>query len=120
MAVGAVLGVLLAAAALTGHATRFVTVSDSTGSAGTAAATPSATHGRSAEHRPAATAHGPATEADSAEAPDTEGGAGSGGVHGSCVAAVARDHTARGGPHHNHGGAVSHAAHTCPGPAPSS
>jgi hypothetical protein len=36
------------------------------------------------------------------------------GAHGACVSAVARDHSAVGGPHHNHGGAVSAAAHECP------
>lgn len=36
------------------------------------------------------------------------------GVHGQCVSKVARDHSAVGGPHHNHGGAVSAAAHSCP------
>jgi hypothetical protein len=34
--------------------------------------------------------------------------------HGRCVSKVARDHSAVGGPHHNHGGAVSAAAHNCP------
>ena len=37
-----------------------------------------------------------------------------GGVHGQCVSKVARDKSAVGGPHHNHGGAVSAAAHSCP------
>jgi hypothetical protein len=37
-----------------------------------------------------------------------------GGVHGQCVSKVARDKSAVGGPHHNHGGAVSAAAHNCP------
>ena len=41
-----------------------------------------------------------------------------GGVHGACVAKVARDKTAVGGPHHNHGWAVSRAAHSCPHPSP--
>ncbi len=36
------------------------------------------------------------------------------GVHGRCVWKVARDKSAVGGPHHNHGGAVSAAAHSCP------
>lgn len=36
------------------------------------------------------------------------------GVHGKCVSKVARDNDAVGGPHHNHGGAVSAAAHSCP------
>jgi hypothetical protein len=40
-------------------------------------------------------------------------GNGAQGVHGACVSAVARDHSAVGGPHHNHGGAVSAAAHSC-------
>lgn len=43
-----------------------------------------------------------------------------GGAHGSCVAKVAQDATKVGGPHHNHGWAVSRAAHTCPHPTPTS
>lgn len=39
-----------------------------------------------------------------------------GGSHGRCVSTVARDKSAVGGPHHNHGGAVSAAAHSCPHP----
>jgi hypothetical protein len=45
---------------------------------------------------------------DGPDAPDA------GGVHGQCVSKVARDKSAVGGPHHNHGGAVSAAAHSCP------
>lgn len=36
------------------------------------------------------------------------------GVHGACVSAIARDESLVGGPHANHGGAVSAAAHSCP------
>jgi hypothetical protein len=43
-----------------------------------------------------------------------------GGAHGACVAKVAQDASKVGGPHHNHGGAVSRAAHTCPHPTPTS
>jgi hypothetical protein len=50
--------------------------------------------------------HAPSTPAtSSANAQD---------AHGRCVSKVARDHSAVGGPHHNHGGAVSAAAHNCP------
>ena len=42
------------------------------------------------------------------------------GAHGACVAKVAQDASRVGGPHHNHGWAVSHAAHTCPHPTPTS
>lgn len=38
------------------------------------------------------------------------------GTHGACVAKVARDKTAVGGAHDNHGGAVAAAAHSCPKP----
>ena len=41
------------------------------------------------------------------------------GQHGRCVSAVARDKGAVGGPHDNHGWAVSRAAHRCPHPTPS-
>lgn len=40
------------------------------------------------------------------------------GQHGRCVSAVARDKGAVGGPHDNHGWAVSRAAHSCPHPTP--
>jgi hypothetical protein len=128
VAVGVVLGVVLAAAALTGNATRFVTVADGSPSA---SPTTGATHGQSAEHSKAAKSDagkakatkGPkAADQGESEAPDPEDSAGSGGsdgVHGSCVAAVAQDHSKVGGPHHNHGWAVSRAAHTCPNPRPS-
>jgi hypothetical protein len=36
------------------------------------------------------------------------------GVHGACVSKVAQDKTKVGGKNHNHGGAVSAAAHSCP------
>ena len=44
-------------------------------------------------------------------------GTGRSGAHGRCVSAVARDKDAVGGPHDNHGWAVSRAAHRCPHPA---
>jgi hypothetical protein len=119
LAVGAVLGVVIAAAALTGNATRFVTVADGAPSGSATAAV----HGKSGEHSKAAKTK--ADKADKAagqgesEAPDPEDSTGSGGVHGSCVAAVAQDHSKVGGPHHNHGWVVSRAAHTCPNPRPS-
>jgi hypothetical protein len=121
VAVGVVVGVVLAAAALTGNPTRFVTVADGSPSASATPHGASATHGKSAEHSKADKADKPAGQGES-EAPDPEdsnGSEGSGGVHGSCVAAVAQDHSKVGGPHHNHGWVVSRAAHTCPNPAPS-
>jgi hypothetical protein len=36
------------------------------------------------------------------------------GVHGACLSKVAQDKTKVGGKNHNHGGAVSAAAHSCP------
>jgi hypothetical protein len=131
VAVGVVLGVVLAAAALTGNAARFVTIADGAPSASTTGAA----HGGSAEHSKAGTPRagkadrtGKATKGRRAtgdgesEAPDPEDSAGSGaagGVHGSCVAAAAQDRSKVGGPHHNHGWAVSRAARTCPNPQPS-
>ena len=44
--------------------------------------------------------------------------AAAGGEHGACVSKVAQDASKVGGPHHNHGWAVSRAAHTCPHPTP--
>jgi hypothetical protein len=117
VAVGMVLGVVLAAAALTGNPTRFVTVADGASSATTPTG---AAHGRSGEHSKAAKADKADETAGwgESEAPDSDA-TGSGGVHGSCVAAVAQDHSKVGGPHHNHGWVVSRAAHTCPNPQPS-
>jgi hypothetical protein len=128
VAVGVVLGVVLAATALTGHATRFVTVADGAPSASATPHGASATHGKSGEHSKAAESKADKAKGDKAdkatgqgesEAPDSEDATGSGGVHGSCVAAVAQDHSKVGGPHHNHGWVVSRAAHTCPNPQPS-
>jgi hypothetical protein len=123
VAVGVVLGVVLAAAALTGNATRFVTVADGSPSATATPHGAAATHGKSGEHsKPAKTKADKADGQGESEAPDPEdsvGSSGSGGVHGSCVAAVAQDHSKVGGPHHNHGWVVSRAAHTCPNPQPS-
>ncbi len=50
----------------------------------------------------------------------TAGADPAGGVHGACVAKVAQDASKVGGPHHNHGWAVSRAAHSCPHSTPSS
>ena len=124
VAVGVVLGVVLAAAALTGNPSRFVTVADGSPSGSPTPHGASATHGKSAEHSKAAKAKpDKADKADDgqgeSEAPDAEDATGSGGVHGSCVAAVAQDHSQVGGPHHNHGWVVTRAAHTCPNPQPS-
>jgi hypothetical protein len=55
--------------------------------------------------------------------PDEAGTAGedaAGGVHGACVSKVAQDPSKVGGPHQNHGWAVSRAAHTCPHPTATS
>ena len=58
---------------------------------------------------------------EKSEKSDEAGTAGAdpaGGVHGACVAKVAEDASKVGGPHHNHGWAVSRAAHTCPHSTP--
>src|SRR4051794_18751616 len=60
---------------------------------------------------------------DQPEKSDEAGTAGAdpaGGAHGACVAKVAQDASKVGGPHHNHGWAVSRAAHTCPHTTPTS
>jgi hypothetical protein len=123
VAVGVVLGVVLAAAALTGNATRFITVADGSPSGSATSHGASTTHGKSAGHSQADKAKADKTDKAAgqgeSEAPDSEDSTGSGGVHGSCVAAVAQDHSKVGGPHHNHGWVVSRAAHTCPNPHPS-
>ncbi|HEX4699424.1 MAG TPA: hypothetical protein VH857_08715 [Actinomycetes bacterium] len=127
VAVGVVLGVVLAASALTGNPTSFVTVADGAPSASPSA---SATHGKSAEHSKAPKSDksdksdktdktSGQAESEIPDPEDSNGAGGSGGVHGSCVAAVAQDHSKVGGPHHNHGWVVSRAAHTCPDPQPS-
>ena len=51
---------------------------------------------------------------------ETAGAEPAGGAHGACVAKIAQDNSKVGGPHHNHGWAVSQAAHTCPHPTPTS
>ena len=58
--------------------------------------------------------------AKSADEAGTESEAAAGGEHGACVSKVAQDASKVGGPHHNHGWAVSRAAHTCPHPTPTS
>lgn len=62
----------------------------------------------------AASHHRGASGADHRATPHATDSPGAQGVHGQCVSKVARDHEAVGGPHHNHGGAVSAAAHSCP------
>ena len=133
VAVGVVLGVVLAATAFTGNANRFVTVADGSPSSTVTPHGASTTHGKSGEHGKADKSKADKSKADKSEAdkadkaagqgeseaPDSEDTSGSGGVHGSCVAAVAQDHAKVGGPHHNHGWVVSRAAHTCPNPQPS-
>jgi hypothetical protein len=90
-----VLGVVLAAVVAGGAAGGYVAASGSDDTS----ITLRSNGGQSAEHR---------------AAPHATGSPGAQGVHGKCVSAVARDHNAVGGPHNNHGGAVSAAAHSCP------
>jgi hypothetical protein len=136
---GLAAGLVLAAAALGQAGPDVVTV---VGAGSSAASSVSASpHGRALGHAKTGAADDPAADAgddpagdkpdradddkadkadDKADRPDAdEAGSGEDGVHGRCVAAVARDPDAVGGPHHNHGWAVSRAAHTCPHPAPS-
>jgi hypothetical protein len=61
----------------------------------------------------------PATTEKQDEA-GTAGEDSAGGEHGACVSKVAQDAGKVGGPHQNHGWAVSRAAHTCPHPTPTS
>ena len=64
--------------------------------------------------RPSTTPSGPPTATGSS---GDHGGSQQGtDTHGACVATVARDKTAVGGAHANHGGAVAAAAHSCPKP----
>lgn len=134
VAVAMAVGVLVGASALAGHPTRVVTVADGSSSAPTGSE--HATGHRSAKPaKPSKEAKGakaskapkPATtgseESEVSDTPDDKSEAdetGDGGVHGACVAAVAQDTAKVGGPHHNHGYAVSRAAHTCPHPEPGS
>lgn len=50
----------------------------------------------------------PAQQVRQDTGPDTQD------VHGRCVSKGVKDHVAAGGAHHNHGGAVSATAHSCP------
>jgi len=116
IAVAMAVGVLVGASALAGHPARVVTVADE---ASTSAPTGS-------EHAAAGQSHADEKADDAADKADeksekadeksaeTSDGTSGGGVHGSCVSAVARDKEKVGGPHDNHGFAVSRAAHTCP------
>lgn len=121
VAVAMAVGVLVGASALAGHPTRVVTVADG---ASTASPTGSehAAENRSdkASKAPKASKSAKPEKPGSDEAGEAADKAGDGGVHGACVAAVARDKDKVGGPHHNHGFAVSRAAHTCPNPEPGS
>ena len=93
---------LLTAAVVTGAVTAGVV--SSAAASGTVVSPQSNTH----QAKPTPHAH----ESDPPDAADDQG------VHGKCVSKIARDKSAVGGPHHNHGGAVSAAAHSCPhGPA---
>jgi hypothetical protein len=134
IAVALAVGVLVGASALAGHPTRVVTVADE---ASTSAPTVSehASAGQSHADEKADDAADKAAEksdkaaeksdkaaeksdkADDKAAESSDGTSGDG-VHGSCVSAVARDKDKVGGPHDNHGFAVSRAAHTCPNPQP--
>ena len=126
-AVAMAVGVLLGASALAGHTNRVVTVAD-----GSSTASPTGS-GHAAEHKSdkaskplkaskASKASKSAKPEKSARSDESEKAdeSGDGGVHGACVSAVARDKDKVGGPHHNHGFAVSRAAHTCPNPEPGS
>lgn len=124
LAVGVAVGVVLAVAAL-GGAPDVVTVVGATSSS-SASGNPSP-HGRALGHDKAGQKksdkadESTADESEKAEKAETseKGETSDGGVHGSCVAAVAQDASATAGPRGNHGGAVSRAAHTCPHPTPS-
>lgn len=64
--------------------------------------------------RPSTTPTGPPTSPGTSR--DGGGSQQGADTHGACVAKVARDKTAVGGAHDNHGGAVAAAAHSCPKP----
>ena len=123
VAVAMAVGVLLGASALAGHPTRVVTVADESSTA-----TPTGSE-HATDHGPGTASKAPkpskAPKAPKESKPEKSAGGsdeadegGDGGVHGACVAAVAQDKDAVGGPHDNHGFAVSRAAHTCPNPQP--
>jgi hypothetical protein len=109
VAVAMAVGVLAGASALSGHPTRVVTVADASSAAAPTGSEHATGHGHDKASKGPKGHKSPAPgEADEAD--------GDGGVHGSCVAAVAQDTDKVGGPHHNHGFVVSRAAHTCPHP----
>ena len=109
LAVALAVGVVVGASALGGHPTHLLTVAQ-----GSTSGAPSGS-----EHA-VGRGHAKAAETPDADEGGRGGGAGgTGGVHGACVAAVAQDKDRVGGPHHNHGFAVSRAAHPCPTPRPS-
>jgi hypothetical protein len=125
VAVATAVGVLVGASAVTGHPTRFVTVADRSSTASLTGSEHAAA-GRSHADGKADKAAEKADKVDEqADKPDhkpatAEDKAGDAGTHGSCVSAVARDKDKVGGPHDNHGFAVSRAAHTCPNLEPGS
>ena len=122
IAVGLVAGFGVATAVGAPGPTRLVTVvagDQGSGTSDTADATESAKPEKTG--KPAKTSKPAKT--DKPEKSDEAGTAGAdpaGGAHGAFVAKVAQDASTVGGPHHNHGWAVSRAAHTCPHPTPTS
>lgn len=86
---------------------------------GSSASSDQASHGRGLAHDKADQAKaGNKDRADDKAGDKADEHGDEGGEHGRCVSAVARDKAAVGGPHDNHGWAVSRAAHTCPHPTP--
>ncbi len=121
VAVAMAVGVLLGASALAGHPTRVVTVADGSSTAAPTGSEHATVHGSDKASKPpkeSKSAKPEKTAAGSDESDEAAKDEGDGGVHGTCVSAVARDKDEAGGPHHNHGFAVSRAAHTCPNPQP--
>jgi hypothetical protein len=122
IAVASVAGFGVATAVGAPGPTRLMTVvagDQSGGTSDTADATESATPEETG--KPAKTSKPAKT--DTPEKSDEAGTVGAdpaGGAHGACVAKVAQDASKVGGPHHNHGWAVSRAAHTCPHPTATS
>jgi hypothetical protein len=120
VAVAMAVGVLVGASALAGQPTRVVTVADGSSTAAPTGSEHATEHGSgkaSKAPKPSKPSKGAKPE-KSAGGSDEAAEGGDGGVHGACVAAVAQDKNAVGGPHDNHGFAVSRAAHTCPNPEP--
>ena len=118
IAVGLVVGFGVATAVGAPGPTRLVTVV--TGDQG---ADQDATESAKPEKTAKPDKTGKPEETGKPEKSDEAGTAGEGtpgGEHGACVSKVAQDPSKVGGPHHNHGWAVSRAAHTCPHPTPTS